>query len=200
MPRAISRTTAASQRSVASEGTPLEVDYEITRDDLYAFQWRAVFESARSRRARRTAYLLWLLAILLFAIVPAIGPDGVTLSRVSFTFIATSLLVALLLQWCLERWLVRHAIRQLLASERPNRGQLGRHRLILGDDGLTESTVVGEARTRWAGVDRIEQSPDYIYIYTSPAAAHIVPKRAFPNSEQADAFYRLSQARRQAAG
>ena len=178
----------------------MEVDYEITRDDLYAFQWRAVFQSARGRRARRMAYVGWLLAIGLFAIVPAIGPHGITLSRVSLTFIFISLLVVFLLQWCLERSLVRHAIRQLLKDERPDRGQLGRHRLVLGDEGLTESTAVGESRTRWAGVDRVEQTPDYIYIYTSPAAAHIVPKRAFPNPAQADAFYRLSQTRRQAAG
>ena len=120
--------------------------------------------------------------------------------RVSFTFIVVSLLVTFLFQWCLEQWLVRHAIRQLLKDERPDRGQLGRHRLVLGEDGLTESTAVGESRTSWSGVDRVEQSADYIYIYTSPAAAHVVPKRAFPNPEQAEAFYRLSQARRQAAG
>ena len=178
----------------------MDVDYELTREDLYAFQWRAAFQSARSRRARRVPYLLWLLAILLWAIVPAIGPDGFTLSRVSFTFIVVSLLVTFLFQWCLEQWLVRHAIRQLLKDERPDRGQLGRHRLVLGEDGLTESTAVGESRTSWSGVDRVEQSADYIYIYTSPAAAHVVPKRAFPNPEQAEAFYRLSQARRQAAG
>ena len=175
----------------------MEVEYELTRDDLYAFQWRAVFESARGRRARRTAYLLWLLAILLFAIVPAIGRDGISLSRVSLTFILVSLLFAFLFQSCLERWLVAHAIRQMLKDERPDRGQLGRHRLTLDEDGLAESTAVGESRTRWAGVHRVEQSPDYIYIYTSSAAAHVVPKRAFSSPEQAEAFFRLSQTRRQ---
>lgn len=178
----------------------MEVEYELTRDDLYAFQWRAVFESARGRRARRLVYLGWLLAIVLYAFVPAIGPHGITLSRVSLTFIVTSLLIVYLLQWILDHWLVRRTIRQLLADERPDRGQLGRHRLMLDEDGLTENTAVGESRTRWAGVDRVEQSRDYIYIYTSPAAAHVVPKRAFANPEAADAFYRLSEARRQAAG
>ena len=178
----------------------MDVEYELTREDLYAFQWRAAFESPMGRRARRTAYLLWLLAILLLAIVPAIGADGFTFSRVSVTFIVVSLLVTFLFQWGLDKWVVRLAIRQILKDERPNRGQLGRHRLVLGEDGLTESTAVGESRTSWSGVDRVEQSADYIYIYTSPAAAHVIPKRAFPTPEQADAFYRLSQARRQAAG
>jgi hypothetical protein len=109
----------------------LELEYEITRDDLYAFQWRAAFQSARARRARRIPYLLWLLAIVLWAVVPAIGPHGLTLSRISLTFIIVSLLIAFGSQWCLERWLVRHAIRRLLEDERPDRGQLGQHRLIL---------------------------------------------------------------------
>jgi len=178
----------------------LQVEYDITRDDLYAFQWRAAFRSATGRRARRAVYLGWLLAIVLYAFLPAIGAHGITLSRVSPTFIVISLLVVFLLQWTLDRWLVRRAIHQLLEDERPDRGQLGRHRLILDEEGLTESTAVGESRTRWAGVDRVEQSRDYIYLYTSPAAAHVVPKRAFPDAEQADAFYRLSEARRQAAG
>ena len=177
----------------------MEVEYELTRDDLYAFQWRAVFESPRGRHARRLVYLGWLLAIVLYAFVPAIGPHGITLSRVSLTFIATSLIIVYLLQWILDHWLVRRTIRRLLEDERPDRGQLGRHRLMLGEEGLIESTAVGESRTSWAGVDRVEQSREYIYIYTSPAAAHVVPKRAFANPEQADAFYRLSETRRQAA-
>ena len=177
----------------------MEVDYEITREDLYAFQWRAAFQSPRGRRARRVAYLLWLIAILLLAIIPAIGPHGIAWSQVSLRFIVTSLAIAYLLQWCLDRWLLRHVIRQMLKDERPDRGQLGRHRLVLDEEGLTETTAVGQSRTRWAGVDRVEQSDDYIYIYTSPAAAHVVPRRAFSSAEAAEAFYRLSLARRQAA-
>jgi hypothetical protein len=178
----------------------LEVEYEITREDLYAFQWRAVFESPRGRRARRNVYLGWLLAVLLVAIVPAIGADGFTVSRVSFAFIAIGVAVAFLFQWCLERLVVRRAIRQLLKDERPDKGQLGRHRLVLNEEGISESTAVGESRTRWAGVDRVEENPDYIFLYTTPAAAHVIPKRAFKDLQEAEAFYQLSRARKAAAG
>jgi hypothetical protein len=178
----------------------VEVEYELTRDDLYAFQWRGVFESPRGRRARRTAYLGWLIAVVLFAIVPAIGADGFAISRVSFGFIAITLPVVFLFQWCLERWLVRRAIRQLLEEERPDRGQLGRHRLVLDEAGLSESTAVGASRTAWAGVDRVEQNRDYIFIYTAPVAAHVIPKRAFLDPQQAEEFYQLSRTRKAAAG
>jgi hypothetical protein len=178
----------------------MEVGYELTRDDLYAFQWRAVFVSPRGRRTRRTAYLLWVLAVLLFAIVPAIGADGFVISRVSFTFIVVAILIAFVFQWCLERWLIRRAILQLLKDEKPGKGLLGRHRVVLSQDGLVESTAVGESRTSWAGVDRVEQDPHNIYIYTSLAAAHVIPKRAFRGLEEADVFFRFCRAGKEAAG
>ncbi len=178
----------------------MDVEYEITLKDLYAFQWRAAFESPRGRRVRRLAYLGWLLAIALFAIVPAIGADGFTLSRVSVTFMLMPLLVFLILYWWLERWLMRRAIRHLLKDERPDRGVLGRHRMVLDEDGVRESTAVGESRTTWAGIDRVEQSPEYIYIYTSPAGAHVIPRRAFGDPPKAEAFYQFAQARKAVAG
>ncbi len=177
----------------------MEVSYELTPDDLYAFQWRAVFESPMGRRTRRIVYGAWTLAVLLFSAVPAIGRDGFVLSRMSFTFLALALPIVLVVQWCLERWLVRRAILRLLREEKPGRGQLGTHRIVVSEDGLIESTAVGESRTSWVGVDRIEQNPAYIFIYTSPSAAHLIPKRAFSDGQEAERFYQFSRARKEAA-
>jgi hypothetical protein len=177
----------------------MEVEYELTRDDLYAFQWRAAITSSRGRRARRGVYLLWLLAVLLFAAVPAIGADGFVISRMNFTFILVALPIVVLFQWCLDRLLMRRAILQFLKEEKPGKGQLGEHRIVLSEDGLVESTAVGESRTSWAGVDRIEQNPEYIFIYTSAAAAHVIPKRAFRDRHEADHFYELARASKEPA-
>jgi hypothetical protein len=172
----------------------MEVEYEITRDDLFAFQWRAAFTSAAARRRRRKVYGIWFLALLLFAIVPAIGPDGFVLSRVSFTFLLIAFPVVAALQWYLERRLMRSAILQLVRQEKPERGQLGRHRVALSDSGVLEQTDVSESRTAWAGVDRVEQDLHYIFIYISHGAAHVVPKRAFRDSHEAEAFYQRLRA------
>ena len=144
-------------------------------------------------------YLLWALAVLLFAIVPAIGADGFVISRVSFTFIFVAFSIFFLFQWCLERWLIRRTILRLLEDEKPGKGLLGRHRILLSKDGLIDSTAVGESRSSWAGVDQIEQDPHNIYIYTSLAAAHVIPKRAFKDLEEADAFVQFSRAGKEAA-
>jgi hypothetical protein len=169
----------------------MEVEYEITHDDLYAFQWRAAL-SPIGRRARRKVYAYWLLALLLFSVLPAIGPDGFVISRANVTFLVVAFPTVVLAQWYLERRMTRSAILQLLKEEKADRGQLGRHRMVLNEGGVAESTAVGESRTSWVGVDRIEQNPKYIFIYTSRAAAHIIPKRAFKDMREAEGFYQFS--------
>jgi YcxB-like protein len=122
------------------------------------------------------------------------------ISRMSLTFIAIALPIVLLFQWGLDRLLIRRAILQLLKDEKPGKGQLGKHRIVLSGDGLVESTAVGESRTSWAGVDRIEQDRDHLFIYVSPAAAHVIPKRAFRDTQEAEAFYQFSRTSKEAAG
>ncbi len=139
------------------------------------------------------------MALLLFSLLPAIGPDGFVISRMNFTFLAVAFPIVVLIQWCLERWLMRRAILKLLEEEKPGRGQLGRHKVVLGGDGVVESTAVGKSSTSWAGVDRIEQNPQYIFIYTSRAAAHVIPKRAFRDMQEAERFYQFSKIRKEAA-
>jgi hypothetical protein len=175
------------------------VEYEITPDDLFAFQWRAAFKSRPARRATRQAYLFWFLALLLISILPAIGGDGFVFSRIDWTFLPGTVLLVFLLQKLLTNWLMRRAIRRMLADEKPGRGQLGRHRVVLQPDAVVESTGVNQTRTSWSGVDRVEQEQEYIFIYTSPMSAHLIPKRAFRDAAEADAFYQLAKARKEAA-
>ena len=177
----------------------MEIEYDLTSDDLFAFQWRAAFDSARARRMRRWTYLIWLIAILLFALLPAIGPHGLDLSRVSVTFIVIAFAIAALFQWVFETSIMRVLIRRMLRDEKPGRGHIGRHHLLLGEDSVVERTAVNESRTSWTGVDRVEQNADYIFLYTTPSSAHVVPKRAFGDARQAEAFYQLAHARKAAA-
>jgi hypothetical protein len=169
----------------------MEVDYELTRNDLYAFQWRATQVSPVARRARRKLYIYLFLAVLLLAIVPAIGADGFVVSRVSFGFLLIFFPLVAGITWLLEKRLTRRTILELLKDEVPEKGQLGKHSVKLDDGGVFETTAVGESRTSWAGVNRVEQSPGYIYIYTTPSAAFIVPKRAFADVRDAEDFYQF---------
>jgi len=176
----------------------MEVEYEITSEDLYAFQWRAVYSSRIGRRARRKVYMYVFLIVLLFSPLPY---GGFTISRVNFSlaFISIVFPIVALMTWYLVRRQTRRAILELLKEERLEKGLLGRHTLKLDEAGLSESTAVGESRTLWAGVGRVEQNPEYIFIYTHPNAAHIIPKRAFNNAQAAESFYQLARISKQSA-
>ena len=171
----------------------MDVEYEITADDLYAFHWRSVFTSPRGRRNMRKAYIYTFLVLLLLTILPAIGSDGFVFTRGSFLFLAVTYPVILVLQWLIYRWLARRGILRLLKEYGPNKGQLGWHKLVLNASDLVETTAVGESRTLWPGVDRVEQNENYIFIYTQPHAAHIIPKRAFNDGQAAESFYHFAR-------
>jgi hypothetical protein len=166
----------------------MRIEYELTREDLFAFQWRAAYLSADSQRLRRRSYAYLFIAFLLIAVLPMIGSGGMRAARLSLLFLLTVFPVVAALYWAIQRRMLRRAIHALIAKERPGKGQLGRHTLVLDDSGVFETTGVGETRTSWTGVDRIEQDRDYIFIYTTPAAAHVIPKRVF-TEEKADEFY-----------
>src|SRR6185436_8528280 len=104
--------------------------------------------------------------------------------------------IVALATWLSTRITVRRFINKTLKEERPERGQLGKHKVVLSETGLVESTVVNESSRTWAGIDRIEQDSNYIFIYVAPLMAIIIPKRAFKDVAAAKAFYELSETRR----
>lgn len=170
----------------------MEVEYQITRDDLYHFQWRASRTSSFAKRSRFKNYLFLFACFVGFTVLPAIDSEGLHVEWLNFTWLTVVFPILILILVFLERRQVHRAISELVKDEKPNHGQLGAHKVTLGDSGVLEKTVVGEAHTTWAGVDRIEQDRDYIFIYTQPHAALVIPKRGFSSAQQAEAFYHFA--------
>jgi hypothetical protein len=166
----------------------LHVEYNLTPDDLYAYHWRAFYKASVLKRSRWKPAAILFFAFALTAVVPAVGPTGIRWRLISWPFLAIVFPITVLLYYMIERSMVRRAIRKLVAREKPDRGQLGRHTIRLLDEGFQETTAVGESRTYWAGIDRVEQDDGYIYLYTAAAAAHVIPKRAFQGKD-AEVFY-----------
>ena len=176
----------------------MEVEYELTPDDLYHYQWRASLRSPFAKRTKRKFYLYLLLTLTVLTLLPAIGPDGFEISYVSFIWLIP-FPVLVVAAWIIERRQTRRAILEFMKEEKPGRGLLGVHKLSLNEAGLVEITAVNESRHSWAGVDRVEHDEKYIYIYTAPHAAHIIPKRAFNNLQEAESFYQLARLSKQSA-
>jgi len=177
----------------------MEIEYELTPDDFYYFQWRAATKSKFAKRARYKAYLAVFFLFFTLFVLSGIDSEGFHLSRASFIWIAVYFPVIALIMLFFERRAIRRGILDLMKDEKPGRGQLGTHKIVLNEAGLVESTAVNQSRHSWAGVDRVEQDRDYIFIYTQAHAAHIIPKRAFNSVHEAESFYLLATAFKQTA-
>jgi hypothetical protein len=172
-----------------------EVTYDITVEDLRAFQLRAISKSPIIRKTRRNSYIGVLILFLILAIYPMFGPGPLKpkLIMLGLPLIGFPILVALM--WPLERWLTKWSIGKVVSEEKPGRGLLGTHTLVLDSEGVLEKTNVNEQKTLWSGIDRIEEDTDYAFIYVTTASAHVIPLRAFSTRGDARDFIDFARTR-----
>ena len=165
---------------------PTEVEYELTPDDLFAFQLYATKHSRTAKRLNRYTYMAYGGAILLLALL-----SMPWFSLIALAGFIVSLVTFIALAYWSTGFLTRRAIRDYVSQEIPEKGQLGKHRIRLDEHGITESTAVGESRVSWAGIDRVEQTSDAVLVYTTPTAAHMIPRRAFKSQAEQDSFVQM---------
>ena len=119
----------------------MEIEYELTREDLYAFQWRSAYSSPRARRRAWKPYFFLFIVVLLVSLMGGIGADGFTFSFVKFSLLFVVFPIVALAIWLTTRITMRRFINQTLKEEKPERGQLGKHKVELQDSGVVESTA-----------------------------------------------------------
>lgn len=78
-----------------------------------------------------------------------------------------------------------------LIEEGNSANLLGERSILLTEDGVEEISPQGESRTTWGSIEKIDETEDYIYIYTSPINAYLVPTRAFEGTAQKSEFLQL---------
>jgi hypothetical protein len=90
------------------------------------------------------------------------------------------------------RWLVIRNTKRLYAGGQ-NKGALGNHIIGLDAEGVTEISDIGESRTAWSGIEKVEENEEYIFLYNASFQAHVIPKRAFLSKDEAREFFKLAQ-------
>jgi hypothetical protein len=166
----------------------MEITYTIEPRDIIAFNKRQFETSPSNRRSYRTGYLWIAAASILFGLVTTAWQNWLT---------ASAWLVFTLSMLLLYHPLVYHSLRSIptrMQEEGRNRGVFGPHKISLHEKELVETSEAGEGRWWWSAVERVVQDQNYIYIYTTAISAHVIPKRAFTDPVQAQAFLREAQA------
>jgi hypothetical protein len=170
----------------------LEVNYEIENKDLYAASWFSMRRSPLSKRMN----ILFLLFSLIVAANNALMAKPTAIARLSAVF--DSLILSFLIYAFWAAVICLLMLGSTISGKR-NKGVIGWHKITLQEAKLVETTAVNESHAEWFGVDRIEETPNYLFIYVTPTNAHVIPKRAFRSPEEAGKFVRLAKKYHQVA-
>ena len=174
----------------------MQIEYELNAQD-YADYCR--FHFGRSATTRRNIRILrWGFPVLWLALLAVMSGFGRRpLSVVDW------LLVVFAVAWAafLPRWMRNSTARRVrrVAEEGVARGLFGRHTLELSEDGVRDRTPYTDHLTRWAGLERVAESPQAVILYTGPNNGLPIPRRTFESDAAREAFV-AEVARRITAG
>src|SRR6266850_7089827 len=169
----------------------MTVDYQLSPDDLVAFN---LYHHFRSRTARRSYLRSWFVPALIGLILCtglwylAQKQSGTPLR----TFLALLPLLSFAPVYLIYfPWAYRRKLRKIIAgmvSEGNNRELFSRRRVSTSIDGISEISDLAQKSISWRAVERVVYNDDYVFVYTSALTALIVPRRAFSNQSEFEKF------------
>lgn len=163
----------ALERNLSGAG--MKIRYEVTIDDLIAFNRIHFSHSPTARRQRRQAIgnvIFIMIAIVVGMFVVAFERDDEAL-MVSGAGVAIFTIVFLIRLPAMTQKRMDRQIRRLF-QEGDNKNMLGVQELALEDGLLVNRTAVSESRTKLDAVQRILTQDDYTFIYVSAISAHVI--------------------------
>jgi Zn-dependent protease with chaperone function len=158
----------------------MTVEYDVTHDDLTQFIRHVLRTHPQFRRTYLWGFLAGPLIGVLFLL--AIGHTGFVSSAVKLLG-ATLLFTGLYVHF--SRKQVSQNVRRAYSAEG---GPIGRKALTVSAEGIEESGEHATSRHKWSGIQAIQETPQAVYLYYSPGAAYIVPRRAFSTPAEAARF------------
>jgi hypothetical protein len=111
---------------------------------------------------------------------------------IAFIFVELLLALAIIAFWAV--------ITVLTTISRMNKPMFCEKTITLGDDGYVAESQYGKSEIRWAMVQKLARTRWYIFIYLNQDNAVVIPRRAFENSAQWDAFYGFCKQRTNRTG
>jgi YcxB-like protein len=182
----------------------MQVEYDLTLEDIKAFQRYHAKHPLTPRKRGAWGGLAFGLA----------GGAVVVLAVLGYHFLRTSLLyppysllsialyqllnmapgvavgaiLALIGFSLFVRLLTVNATRKHLQEGRNAEKALGWRRLSIDPHAIRSTSAFSSNANFWEGIDAVVATGDYVFLYITTRAAHVVPRRAFPDDRAFDQF------------
>jgi hypothetical protein len=168
----------------------MKVTYQNNFEDMVALTEHLLSTNATYHKRRRwNLYGSPLLLLAAFSLL--------AYTRQERVFLVGGIVAALFsLLWAVRsyRHLPRKAMEKL-QREKPQKEVLCRHTVTISPEGLTEETAESKHFHTWNALFDIAFTPDYIFVYNTPATAHIIPRRELGDREFQQVSHELRRIR-----
>lgn len=124
------------------------------------------------------------MGVLSFVFIQAIPAEFMTIEKV-ITFLVLEALAFLLFAGLIAISIVL----SMISSK--NRTVLTDHTLTLNETNFVEETVYNRTEQKWNSVQKLAKTRRHILIYIAQYLAHVVPRRAFQDDAEWNAFYQF---------
>ena len=152
----------------------MEFQYELTEEDVVAFNVYHVKNSNLGRKSLRWQRVVSPLLFLLFAFFLSVSTELET-GPLFVVFGLTAILWAIYYPKYFY-WHVTRQVRKAL-KEGKNDGLVGSHVLKMNKQGLTDISSNGESKMTREAAKQFKEDVGHFYLYNSAVSAVIIPKR-----------------------
>lgn len=175
----VAGTAVAGDTGLVRDGETLSVKYQMGVEEYVEI---GVYLVTHTENERQNYYTSWALRFLmgLVALLTGIrlmgsGKPDLVIASIAFGVLC---FIYTLLHPLRYRSRLRRRMSNLLAEGR-NAGMIGDWRIIFSPARLSVFTPLVESHYCWEAIERVESTPDAVYIYTGAVDAVFVPRRAF---------------------
>lgn len=167
----------------------MEVEYEITLDDLVEFNMYALKHHPELMK-RLKSNRICLIATLVISPLAAIFCFIKGYTSFAIFFLSLIVISALCYWYFYTDSQLRKKIKKAVLKEHvsiPNE-EICRKKISISETGINTASVYGEGLSKWSAISEIVRTDDYIYLSFKPGKAQIIPKRAFINDAAFNQF------------
>ncbi|MEL7311369.1 MAG: YcxB family protein [Pseudomonadota bacterium] len=176
------------RRTPQFESGVLQIETDLTRKDLLRLNLSRMF----SDRSSLNLFLIIFVVALPMTVLKALD-RGVDVNWPKL------LAVAVLASFCGFLAAYAFGLLRVVFSASAATGTLGRHVLIIEDNGLREQTEANDSLHFWHAIRKIDRSSYAITVQVNAFLFHVIPQREFESASDFETFYTELMRRYEAA-
>lgn len=163
----------------------MKIDFTLTKEDYIAYNIHHIEHSPSLKKSLNIQRYGLALIFLIFPFIIA----SITSISLTLWLVVYGTVFVFWIKFYPKYYISSTRKRIIRLIEEGNSANLlGDRSIILTEEGVEEISPQGESRTTWGSIERIDETQEYIYIYTSPVNAYLVPTRAFEGTAQKSEF------------